>query len=87
MFGQFRFATELDAAGFGARASFARARPDQIPLEFGQATEHGQYQAAVRGGGVGPCVAERAETGFAVGDRREVSSPFFIDSKNSSVLR
>ena len=40
VFGQFRFATELDAAGLGARTSFTGARADQISLELGQAAEH-----------------------------------------------
>jgi hypothetical protein len=33
--------------------------------------QNSQHQAAVRRRRVGPCVAERSETGFAIGDRRE----------------
>ncbi len=36
VFGQFRFAAELDAARFSAVASFTGARADQIPLELRQ---------------------------------------------------
>src|SRR5690348_2633357 len=54
-----------------ARAALTGARADQISLELGQPAEHGQHQTAVCRGGVGPCVAERAETGFPIGDRRE----------------
>ena len=38
VFGQFRFAAELDAASLGAVASFSGARADQIPLELRQPT-------------------------------------------------
>ena len=36
VFGQFRFAAELDAARLGALVSFAGAGAEQIPLELGQ---------------------------------------------------
>jgi hypothetical protein len=54
---------------FAPLASFAGAGADQLALEFGQAAHDGEHQAAVRRGGVGPCVAERAEASFLVGDR------------------
>jgi hypothetical protein len=47
------------------------ARTNQIPLEFGQPGQHGQHQAPVRCGGVGPCVAKGFETGCLGGNRRE----------------
>ena len=68
---QFRLAAELDAARLGAGAAFAGAGADQIALELRQAAEHGQHKAAVRRRGVGPCVAERTESGLLAGDRRE----------------
>jgi hypothetical protein len=36
VFGQFRFAVELDATSFGAGASFGGAGVDQFFLELGQ---------------------------------------------------
>jgi hypothetical protein len=45
-----------------ARARFTGAGTDQLPLELSQATQHGQHQATVRAGGVGPCVSKRART-------------------------
>ena len=40
-------------------------------FEFRQPTSHRQHQTPVRRGRVRPCIAERAETGFPAGDRRE----------------
>jgi hypothetical protein len=68
---ELRFAAEALAVRLGARPAFAGADADQLALELGEAAENGQHQAAVRRGGVGPCVAERAEAGFLLGDRGE----------------
>src|ERR1700683_3163954 len=54
-----------------ARAAFARAGADQLPLELDEAAEHGEHQAAVRRRRASPCVAERSEAGAKAGDRRE----------------
>src|SRR5690349_23637805 len=51
VFGQFRFAAELDAACLRALAALASACPDQIALKLGKAAEHGQHETAVRRGG------------------------------------
>jgi hypothetical protein len=69
--GQFGFAAELNPARLGTVAPFTGAGADKVPLELREAAEHDQHQAAVRRCGVGPCIAERAETGFPIGDRRE----------------
>ena len=45
------------AVCFGARPSFARARSDEFTLEFGDAPQHAEHQAAMRGRGIGPSVA------------------------------
>ena len=71
MRGELRLAAEADAVRLGARPALAGADADQFALELGEASEDGQHQAAVRRGGVGPCVTERAEAGFLLGDRRE----------------
>jgi RNA-directed DNA polymerase len=47
VFGQFRFAAELDASRFGALASFTGARPDQIPLTIPD--QAGDLNAVLRG--------------------------------------
>jgi hypothetical protein len=44
-------------------------RADQLALELGEAAQHGEHQAAVRRGAVGPGVTERPEAGLAVGHR------------------
>jgi len=54
-----------------ARAALGRAGADQLALEFSEAAEYGEHEAAVWGGGVGPRVAEGAEACFPAGDRRE----------------
>ena len=57
--------------------SLARVRPSPVPmrinpcLNLASPPQHGQHQPAVRRGGVGLCVAERAEAGFLLGDCRE----------------
>ena len=69
--GELRLAAQLHAARHGARPAFAGARADQLALELGQAAQDGQHQPAMCCGGVGPCVAQGPETGFAIGDRGE----------------
>src|SRR6516164_8321935 len=54
-----------------ARAAFGGAGADKLAFEVGEASKDGQHQAAVRGGGIGPCVAERAKAGVLPADRRE----------------
>jgi hypothetical protein len=66
-----RLASHFDASRHSARPAFAGARSYQIAFEFRKAAEHRQHQPSVRGRGVGPCVAERSEPGFAIGDRAE----------------
>lgn len=55
----------------GAGTSLAGARANQLALELGEAAEDGEHQATVGRGGVGPCVAERAEAGLLAGNRCE----------------
>lgn len=43
-----------------------RAAADQLTLEFSQAAEHRQHQAAVRGGGFSPSTPERPEANSKV---------------------
>jgi hypothetical protein len=69
--GELRLAAEAFAVCLGARPALAGADADKLALELGEATEYRQHQPAVRRGGVGPCVPERAEAGFLLGDRRE----------------
>ena len=45
------------------------AREDKMPLELSKPTEHGEHQAAVRGGSVGPGIAQRAEACTTITDR------------------
>ncbi len=71
VFGQFRWAAELDTLGLGPLAALAGAHPDKVALELRQPVEHRQHQAVVRRHGVGLCVAERAEAGSLAGDRRD----------------
>lgn len=66
-----RLAPHPHALGLGAFAAFARARADQLALELGQPAKDGQHQAAMRRGGVGPCVAQGSESGPLAGDRRK----------------
>jgi hypothetical protein len=53
---------------FGALTAFPGAGSDKLSLEFGEAAEHRQHQPAMRRGGIGPRVPERAEAGAALGD-------------------
>jgi hypothetical protein len=46
-------------------------RADQFALELGEAAEDGQHQSAVRRGGVGPGVAERAKADVLAAEQRE----------------
>jgi hypothetical protein len=66
-----RLPAELDTVCHGARPAFARVDADQIAFELGQAAEYREHEAAVRRRGVGPRVAERSESRFLVGDRRQ----------------
>ena len=45
------------AARFGARTPFARARSDEFTLKFGDAPQHAEHQAVLRGRGIGRSVA------------------------------
>ena len=58
---------EPHAAILGALPAIAGARNHQRALELGQAAEHREHQLAVRRGAVGPCIAQRAEAGTALG--------------------
>lgn len=64
-------APHLPACGLGARTALARAGADQLALELCKARQHRQHEPTVRGGGVGPGVAERAEHGALLGDAAE----------------
>jgi hypothetical protein len=66
-----RLAAEFHATRHGAGAAFARPCTDQLALEFGEASEHGEHEAAVRRRGVCPCVAERAKASLLACNRRE----------------
>src|ERR1700680_3563939 len=57
-----------DAVRRGAGAAFAGAGADQLALELGKPAKHGQDQAPVRRGGVGPCVAKGTEARAALRD-------------------
>jgi hypothetical protein len=71
VFGQFRFAAELDAAFLGAFPSFAGAVRIKSLSNSPSPPRTVSIQAAVCRGGGSPCVAERAETGLLAGDRRK----------------
>src|SRR6476619_4154806 len=47
-------APESDSAFLCTLPPLARSGADQFPLKFGQATQHGEHQPAVRAGGVCP---------------------------------
>ena len=49
---------KLDAAGFGPFSPLAGSGPDQLAFEFGETTQDGEHQPAMRRGGVGPGVAK-----------------------------
>lgn len=63
-----RGTAQVPALRLGAGAALAGAGAYQISLELGEPSKNGQHQAAVRRGGVGPSVGERAESGSAFGD-------------------
>src|SRR5262249_61331641 len=69
--GQLRATAESDTVRLRAGTSLAGASADQLALELGQAAEDGEHQAAVRGGGVGPGIAKRCESGAYAGDGGE----------------
>src|SRR3954467_8342766 len=52
-----------------AGTAFTGTGADQVAFEFRQAAEYRQHKATVRRRGVGPCVAERTESGLLAGDR------------------
>jgi hypothetical protein len=49
----------MDASRFGANAALASPYTDQFALEFREATEDREHQAAVRRGRIGPGVTLR----------------------------
>jgi hypothetical protein len=71
VFGHFRFAAELDATCLGAVASFIGGVRIKSLSNSASPPRYGQHQATVCHGGGGPCVAERAEAGFPIDNRRE----------------
>src|SRR3954454_19321150 len=68
VWGELRLAAELHASRLCTGASFTGARADKFALELCEAAEHGEHEAAVRGRGISPRVAERAKAGLPVGD-------------------
>ena len=60
-----------DVSGLGRRSfRIQQATPHNHGLRIiSQAPQYSQHEAPMRARGVGPCVAERAEPGLAVGDR------------------
>ena len=69
--GQGRLTSELDAVGFRPCPAFGSPGADQLSFKFRQPTEDSQHQSAVRGGAVGPNVAQGPERGTFVGDSRQ----------------
>jgi len=63
-----RGAAHVNAALFGAFASFARAGTDQVAFELGNAAKDGEQQAPMRGRGVRPCLMKRTQTGSGLRD-------------------
>jgi hypothetical protein len=55
-------AAHVDAIGLGPLPAFSGSGQDQGSFEFGNATENGNQQLAVRRGGVCPCIRQRAES-------------------------
>ena len=69
--GELRRSPHVNAARLGALAAFAGAGADQLALELGKPAKHGEHKPPVRGRGVRPCVAKRAESGSGLRDRVE----------------
>src|SRR5262245_43074322 len=68
MWRQLFWPAELHAALLGALATLACARDDQRTFKLGEAAKHRQHQSTVWRGGVGPCIAQRAEASTALAD-------------------
>ena len=71
MWGEFGLAAKSYTPLCRLFSALTGSRPDQVPLELGQAAQHSQHQAAVRGSGVGPIVIERPKARLFVGNSRK----------------
>jgi hypothetical protein len=58
----------LDAPRYRLLAALTGASLYQLAFELGEATKHGQHQAAVHGGSVGPRIRQRLEGGASLGN-------------------
>src|ERR1700730_594831 len=66
---QLRRTAKPDPTGLCTASALACTSTDQLALELGQATEHRQHEAAMRGCRVRPCVLKRTEAGLRLGHR------------------
>src|SRR5262245_11796101 len=57
-----------DTTLLGPLATFTRSGSNQLALEFGQATKHGEHQSAMSSRGIGPSILERFEARAALAD-------------------
>src|SRR4051812_42768025 len=71
MRGELWLAPEMHASRPGPLPAFPRARPDQFTLELGQAAEHGQHQAAMRGRRICPSILQGPKAGLFLSKSRE----------------
>src|SRR4051794_31458385 len=71
MRGELGLAPEMHASRPGPLPALPRARPDQFPLDLGQAAEHGQHQAAMRGRRICPSILQGPKAGLFLSKSRE----------------
>ena len=63
-----RRSSETAATAPGVPEAEAGPLADQLALELGKPAQDRQHQAAMRGGGVRPCIVQRLEAAAGLGD-------------------
>jgi hypothetical protein len=70
-----------------AKAALAGPGHDQLTLELGQTTKHGQHQPAMSRRSIGPSILEALEAGTAIADGgqdvEQVPRPYFSRTTKS----